>query len=82
MKALVPVRTGALRNSLEIQDGDLSIMVGPVRGGAGSRAHFTEFGTVNMAAQPFIRPAFDNTQGQVKAKIASTLLDEIDRAKG
>ncbi len=82
MQSLVAVRTGALRDSLAIVENDATVMVGPVRGGAGSRAHFVEFGTVNMPAQPFIRPAFDNIEGQVTSKIASTLSAEIDKAKG
>lgn len=82
MQMLAPVLTGGLRDSLEIVDDGGSVYVGPVKGGSGSRAHFLEFGTVNMPAQPFIRPAFDNTEGQVKTRISSTISTEIDKAKG
>lgn len=57
-RALVPVRSGQLRSQIEA-----SRVVTGLTGGVGivSKAgfywRFVEFGTVNMAAQPFFRPA-------------------------
>jgi HK97 gp10 family phage protein len=81
MEALIPVRTGALREDLDIVVNAGSVTVGP-SGQTAFRAHFLEFGTVNHAAQPFIRPAFDNTEGRIKADIKSSLRSEINKAKG
>ena len=68
--ALVPVLSGDLRSSLDMEQGaEVALYVGPRRG-KGSIAHFLEFGTVFMAAQPFILPAFDNTEGVVRSTIA------------
>lgn len=80
MRLLAPVRTGALRDSLDITEDKTGVMIGPVRGGAGSRAHFNEFGTVKMAATPFIRPAYDNTQDQVTTTIARHALADVYKA--
>lgn len=53
MKRLVPVDTGALRDSIEwiTVDGRGVISVGT------EYWEYVEFGTSKMAAQPFIRPA-------------------------
>lgn len=42
----------------------------------GSHAHLIEFGTVKMAAQPFLRPAWDST----KQKVLDAISDEIWKA--
>lgn len=84
MQRLVPVRTGALKDDLAIADSDdgLSVLIGPA-GDTSWRAHFIEFGTVHMPAEPFIRPAFDHVEGQVTAKIARDLRSDIlDVARG
>ncbi|MBB3034054.1 HK97-gp10 family putative phage morphogenesis protein [Alteriqipengyuania lutimaris] len=78
MQQLVPVRSGELRDSLSIvlADDGLSVSIGPV-GGAAWRAHFVELGTVNMPAEPFIRPAFDGEKDNMKAVIAGQLRSDI-----
>lgn len=53
-----PVRSGNLRDSISARydkDG-FGADVGPTRP-KGSHAHFLEFGTIKMAARPFITPA-------------------------
>ena len=62
----------------------ITVQVGPTRGGEpdGYHAHFVELGTLNMPAQPFIRPAFDNTEGQATQRIASEVTQAIARAAG
>lgn len=80
MKALVPVLTGELRDSLAIVEGDAQIYVGPTRPG-GRHAHYNEFGTVNMTAQPFIRPAYDNSEAALVDAIGLGVIDEINEAR-
>lgn len=78
MQELVPVRSGNLRESLAIviADDGLTVNIGPA-GKVAWRAHFVEFGTVNMPAKPFIRPAFDGEKNNVKAKIAKQLRSDV-----
>lgn len=81
MQQLVPVLSGGLRDSLGIavSDDGLTAQVGPI-GKDAWRAHFVEFGTVKMAAQPFIRPAFDAGAGNVTAKVARQMRSDILKA--
>jgi len=63
-KVYVPVRTGALQESITsaVVRSDVTKEIKRVIGfekPAGSRAHFVEFGTRKMPAQPFMRPALD-----------------------
>lgn len=49
-------------------DGVVRFYVGPKKGGGhpdGFYGHMVEFGTINAGPHPFMRPAFDNTRGQV-----------------
>ena len=41
---------------------------------------WNEFGTVKMAAQPFMRPAFDTGKGQALEAIRKRLLQRIEQA--
>lgn len=61
---LVPVDTGDLRDSLEVrrENDNVSLIAGT------DHALPVEFGTIHMAAQPFLRPAIDN-----KSKVALTI---------
>lgn len=74
MQQLVPVRSGDLRESLAITMGDdgLTVRIGPV-GQVAWRAHFVELGTVNMPAEPFIRPAFDSENDNVTTMVGKQL---------
>lgn len=74
-----PVRTGALKAAIvkgEVKD--KRILVGPSQQGPAFRAHFLEFGTSRMSAQPFIRPAFE----QQKSKIERIMAEEIRKGLG
>jgi HK97 gp10 family phage protein len=44
------------------------------------QAHLQEFGTVHHGPQPFMRPAWDEGQGQLLDGIAADLWSEIDKA--
>ncbi|MEG8222419.1 HK97 gp10 family phage protein [Sphingomonas sp. HH69] len=91
-KRLVPALTGNLRDSLIISfSGGLNtasisesrflttVYVGPSEG-QGFYGHMVEFGTIHMAAHPFMRPALDNTREEVKRAIGHSLWADIKKA--
>lgn len=74
-RRLIPEVTGAHRKSITVttQPGftlegasprNVSIYIGPRRGGAGSTMHLLEWGTSHSAAHPFARPAVDTKGGE------------------
>ena len=68
-KALAPVRTGELRDSI---DGEVS--PGGVRVFADApHARFVEEGTTKMPAQPFLGPALKQTKGKLKERIKNEI---------
>ena len=58
-KTLAPVDTGALRDSIEVFDGDSKKekYIGSI---TIPYAIYQELGTVKMSPQPYLRPALDN----------------------
>lgn len=44
-------------------------------------AHLVEFGTVNMPAEPFLRPAYESEKGRAAEAIASKLRKRIEAVK-
>ena len=59
------------------------LYVGPRKGAGypnGYQGHMIEFGTVKMAAQPFMRPAFDNTRAEVFRLMAAETWKSIVKA--
>jgi len=50
-------------------------------GASSSLAHLQEFGTRHHAAQPFMRPAFEQLKYQVLDGIQKDLMNEIEKAK-
>lgn len=83
-KALASYDTGRLRNSIDWQhaDGELTGWVG-----VGSDAfywRFLEFGTVNMSARPFFRPAAEGYQEkfvQQFREIGPDIESEMERGR-
>lgn len=82
--SLVPVNEGDLAAALHvvIDSRGLSARVGYWQKGnkrrwklAGWRAHFVEFGTVDMVAQPFLTPAFNKVRRNA-AKDIDRVVDE------
>lgn len=74
-----PVRTGALKAAIikgEVKDN--KIQVGPSQQGPAFRAHFLEFGTSRMSAQPFMAPALESS----KSKIEQIMAQEIRKGLG
>lgn len=96
-KGLVPVDDGDLRDSLKITtklskrqqrlnaravaEGKASVQLfaGPA---ALPHAHLVEFGTAKMAAQPYMRPAWDSKKDEVLELVRTELADEITKAAG
>ena len=63
-KEIVPVDTGATRNSIEAREADdagLAWSIGPTT----SYAPFLEFGTVYMEARPFLIPSAEKEQPKI-----------------
>lgn len=57
-------------SSVRSKDGDKYVAIGPGKA-TGWRAHFLEFGTSKMPAQPFIYPSFHEQKARVAAFMAS-----------
>lgn len=84
VKALAAYDTGTLRRSIDWQhtDGDLTGWVG-----VGSDAfywRFLEFGTVNMSARPFFRPAAEEYRSQFEQQfreIGDDIEAEMERGR-
>lgn len=74
IQGMTPVRTGKLKATIvkgEVIDG--KIQVGPSQQGPAYRAHFLEFGTTKMPAQPFMRPAFEASKTTVEKIMANEI---------
>lgn len=79
------VRSGASAGLSLREGGHVTVYIGPARGGAhdGFYGHMVEFGTHTAAAHPFMRPAWDQTRGAVRDRVATRLASAINRvAKG
>jgi len=89
-RAAAPVRTGRLRRSggigtklskrqarLAEKDSYVEVAAGP---GPHPEAVQDEFGNDHQAATPFVRPAWDQTNGEVADRVASSLSQEITKA--
>jgi HK97 gp10 family phage protein len=68
-RGLVPVDTGRLRDSIQEKDGNVRSDV--------PYAYFVEFGTVNMEAQPFLRPAVDIYYREIVEAAAQAMNQQI-----
>ena len=74
-KVLVPVDTGTLRNSIMVDE------VTPDRAVIAPHADYAEhveFGTSRMAAQPYMRPALDQHEGEILAAVEATIADFVN----
>lgn len=65
--------TGGLREAI------VAVRSNRANGYAGKIASLNEFGTVNMAAQPFMRPGFESSKGAAVTAITERLKREIER---
>lgn len=74
---------GAFSMDSELEGGGVKVFIGPRtgRGGPdGFYGHMVEFGTINMPAQPFMRPAFDRTRSAVQKRLGDALWEPIEKA--
>jgi HK97 gp10 family phage protein len=82
-KALCPVKTGTLRRSIitEITTSTSTRAIASI-GPTVDYGIYVEFGTRHMAAQPFMRPAFDSKQGEARDAMAAIASEYIGQAIG
>lgn len=79
MVEAVPKKTGKLKESIAM--GEIvedKVQIGPSQQGPSYRAHFIEFGTSKMRAQPFIRPTFERE----KKTIEKIMAEQIKKGLG
>mgnify|MGYP003441645901 FL=1 len=82
-RAIVPVKTGNLRDSIEVKrdatsESGYTVEVDLEQAPYGVDV---EFGNSYMEAQPFMRPAFDEAERQETDEIADELRREIERPR-
>lgn len=70
-KVYAPVDTGALRNSIQV-DEPVTRELATVSAGV-EYAVFQELGTSDSAAHPFLRPALDQHEGEIVGAVAQTI---------
>lgn len=74
VKKRVPVRTGNLKNHIELSEvEDKTIDVYVDQQGNAYYGAMIENGTSKMRAQPFMYPAFHNSRGKIQRKMISVL---------
>ena len=79
-RALVPIDTGALYDTIRVEvEGEVVQLVAGDDADVDYHMH-VEFGTIKMAAQPYMRPAIDTKQNECNKVIAENLQKQI-RAK-
>lgn len=78
-KERCPVDTGVLRASIKAEPvDDGAVIIAPHT----DYAAFPEFGTVYQAAQPYMRPAYDENVPQIRGSIIAELIRLIKAAAG
>lgn len=76
----VPVgKTGKLKESIAIGEvsSDGQLQIGPSQQGPDFRAHFPEFGTSKMKAQPYMRPTYEREIKTVEKIMAQEVKKEM-----
>lgn len=74
-RSLVPVRSGKLKATIRVVRlrGDakqnIRVYAGNREKGGAFYAHMVEYGTVKMAAKPFLRPALNASKGGIMNKM-------------
>jgi HK97 gp10 family phage protein len=78
-KDYAPVDTGALMNSIAVDDPvtPTAAFIGP----SVEYAVHVEFGTVKMAAQPFLRPALDQHEGEITDAVEAVIAAFVGRVR-
>lgn len=84
IKANTPVRTGQLRDSIEVsrmggeRRNEAKMQVGVMGKFYG---HFLEFGTPKLRARPFVRPAIDRNSAALVDRFSEAVAASIERAR-
>jgi HK97 gp10 family phage protein len=77
-KILAPVDTGFLRNSITVDEvTPTQAIIAPHT----DYAEHVEFGTVRMAAQPYMRPALDEHESEIIAAVEATVAAFVDSVR-
>lgn len=78
-KIAAPVDTGTLMGSIMVEDPvtPTEAIIAPHT----DYAEHVEFGTVRMAAQPYMRPALDEHEGEILAAVRDTVAAFVDSVR-
>lgn len=71
--SLVPIDTGFLQSSIYVFVKGMQLELGATA----DYASYVEFGTYKMAAQPFLRPAFDGWINEVEAAFKDVIAEAL-----
>lgn len=71
--------TGKLQESIAVGEvsADGKVLIGPSQQGPDYRAHFPEFGTSKMKAQPYMRPTYEREINNVQKIMAEEVKKEM-----
>lgn len=92
-KDLAPTDSGKIRDSIRTKKAravrgaggryqrqtSIEILTGPTGREEGGVGAYLEFGTVNMSARPFMRPAADAEADAVLSEVGRVVLTEVER---
>jgi HK97 gp10 family phage protein len=77
-KILCPVDTGFLRNSIQVDSvTPIEAIIAPHT----DYAEYVEFGTSRMAAQPYMRPALDEHEGEIVQAVRDTVAAFVESVR-
>ena len=84
-KGLVPVDTGALKESIRVEEKNKKVyataggggVTNPKTGRIVDYAAHVEYGTSRVPAHPYMRPAFDRVRKEIKQEIRNTIKEFI-----
>ncbi len=77
-----PVRTGNLRRSIHTEVSESPDEITATVGPSADYGIYVEFGTRKMAAQPYMRPAFEANRANVAERIKANIATSIRSALG
>lgn len=84
-RALVPVKSGALRDAIEVRSRlkGMSAEVGVFRSSINRGVEYAnaiEFGTKHSKAQPFMVPAVERNKNAIRERIEQAMIDALVKA--
>jgi len=95
-KQLAPIDDGGLRDSITTKpvkakresrtryasQSGVTVATGPTGRPEGGNPSWQEFGTVDMPANPYMRPSWDSEHGAILDTVKAELTTQITKAKG